>query len=183
MANIFNILESKPHNNNWTNIEVIIEKHPVSSTLMAWLTETSLLTNKLRKNVVDYRFEVLQEYFDKGKNNNSHKMFVREVAMLSNNRPYIFGQTKASEKTVREHPWVNTLGEKTLGEALKNIGKVVRSDFSYNCFNISNAELENIGIKKAKQPLVWARRSTFSLGDKSLSTVELFLPGIECLNN
>ena len=100
MANIFNILESEPHNNNWTNIEVIIEKYTVSSTLRAWLTETSLLTSKLRKNVVDYRFKVLQEYFDEGKNNNSNKIFVREVAMLSNNRPYIFGQTKASETPI-----------------------------------------------------------------------------------
>ena len=103
--------------------------------------------------------------------------------MLSNNRPYIFGQTKAPEKTLSEHPWINTLGEKTLGEALKNVGKVVRSDFSYNCFNVSNIELESIGVKGIKQPLIWARRSTFNLGDENLSTVELFLPGIECLSN
>ena len=183
MPNIFNNLESGPNRNNWTNIEVIVQKHTISSTLRSWLTETSLLTSKLRKNVVDYRFKVLQEYFDEGKNNSSNKIFVREVAMSSNNRPYIFGQTKAPEKTLSEHPWINTLGEKTLGEALKNVGKVVRSDFSYNCFNVSNIELESIGIKGIKQPLIWARRSTFNLGDENLSTVELFLPGIECLSN
>ena len=132
MPNIFNNLESGPNRNNWTNIEVIVQKHTISSPMRSWLTETSLLTSKLRKNVTDYRFEVLQEYFDEGKHNGSSKIFVREVAMLSNNRPYIFGQTKAPEKTLREHSWINTLGENTLGEALKNDGKDVRSDFSYN---------------------------------------------------
>ena len=52
-----------------------------------------------------------------------------------------------------------------------------------NCFYIEKAELENIGIQEIKQPLIWARRSTFSLGNNNLSTVELFLPGIECLSN
>jgi chorismate-pyruvate lyase len=183
MPNIFNLIKSGPNSNNWTNIEAIAEQHVVSSALKSWLTETSLLTNKLRNNIADYQFEVLQEYFDEDEKDNSKKIFVREIAMLSSNRPYILGQTKTPEKTLSEHPWINTLGENTLGEALKNIDEAVRSDFSYNCFYIENAELENIGILEIKQSLVWARRSTFSLGNNSLSTVELFLPGIECLSN
>ena len=61
MPNIFNLIKNVPNSNNWTNIEAISEQHVVSSALKSWLTETSLLTNKLRNSIDNYQFEVLQE--------------------------------------------------------------------------------------------------------------------------
>ena len=183
MPNIFQILKTRTANNNWASIEGISEKKQISQTLRSWLTETALLTDRLKDNVDDYRFEVLQEYFNDDEEDGDNGVFVREVAMLSTNKPYIYGQTKTSRKTIAEHPWINQLGKNTLGEALKHINEVLRSEFTYCCFSISSNELAHLESKKITDMVVWARRSCFTLGDSELLTTELFLPGIECLNN
>ena len=53
MPNIFQILETGTASNNWASIEGISEKKQISQTLRSWLTETALLTDRLKNNVDD----------------------------------------------------------------------------------------------------------------------------------
>ena len=182
---MFKILETKPKLSQWSNLKSAMNHFEISDGLASWLTEKNLLTSKLKKNVSNFRFQVLNEHIDSSVEDAHRAFFTREIIMFSGNRPYILGQTKATNLAIQEHPWISRLGENTLGEALRDIQEVTRSKFTYNCFDIKKTELKNMEVSTHhnNKPLIWARRSIFTLGESNLSTVELFLPGIEDLVN
>ena len=145
--------------------------HQPSSSLKNWLTETTLLTDKIRQRQCQHSIKVLNEYYGpvprllknlQAEQNN----FIREILLSIDKQACVLAQTIVPRKTWEQNDWIKTLGTQPLGEHLLKKPNVSRSEFEY-------AYLED-----SMSPF-WLRRSSFNIDKAILWVIELFLPAIE----
>ena len=171
----FEQIENLSPNLVWDNsLENITTKQP-SSNLKSWLTETNLLTNRIKESGHIYAVRVLKESLSstpmllKNKND-ADQNYVREVALSINNDACILAQTLVPNSTLKLHRWIQSLGEQPLGERLSTMPKVSRSVFEYAYLELSEVS-------------IWIRRSSFDIDNTLLWVAELFLPTLDNIND
>ncbi len=145
--------------------------HQPSLGLKHWLTETTLLTDKIRQLQHKHSIEVLNEYHGPVprllKNSQTEQNnFIREILLSIDKQACVLAQTIVPRKTWEQNDWIKTLGTQPLGEHLLKKPNVSRSEFEY-------AYLED-----SMSPF-WLRRSSFNIDKAILWVIELFLPAIE----
>jgi len=145
--------------------------HQPSSSLKNWLTETTLLTDKIRQRQHQHSIKVLNEYYGpvprllknlQAEQNN----FIREILLSIDKQACVLAQTIVPRKTWKQNDWIKTLGTQPLGEHLLKKPNVSRSGFEYSC------------LEHSRSPF-WLRRSSFNIDKAILWVIELFLPAIE----
>ena len=155
----------------WDNSLDSFETTRLSSNLKSWLTETNLLTNRIKESGHMYAVRVLKESQSstpmllKNKND-ADQNYVREVALSIDNDACILAQTLVPNTTLELNRWIQSLGEQPLGERLSTMPKVTRSAFEY-------AYLELCEVS------IWIRRSSFDIDNTLLWVAELFLPALD----
>ena len=97
--------------------------HQPSSSLKNWLTETTLLTAKIRQLQHQHSIKVLNEYHGpvprllknlQADQNN----FIREILLSVDKQACVLAQTIVPRKTLEQNGWIKTLGIQPLGEHL-----------------------------------------------------------------
>jgi len=167
----FEQIESLSPDLVWDNsLDSLATKH-LSSNLKSWLTETNLLTNRIKESGHMYAVRVLKESLSSApmllKNkNDADQNYVREVVLSIDNDACILAQTLVPNSTLELNRWIQSLGEQPLGERLSTMPKVTRSAFEYACLELSEVS-------------VWIRRSSFDIDNTLLWVAELFLPALD----
>ncbi len=98
----------------------------------------------------------------------------RDVLLKTGDVPLVAASTLMPSSVLDAHPWLARLGEKPLGEVLKNRGHYRRSLFE---FMRIDADLIFQSAPPATQ-FVWSRRSRFAFESGALLVTEVFLPGV-----
>ena len=159
----------------WDNSLDSFETTRLSSNLKSWLTETNLLTNRIKESGHMYAVRVLKESQSstpmllKNKND-ADQNYVREVVLSIDNDACILAQTLVPNSTLELNRWIQSLGEQPLGERLSTMPKVTRSAFEYACLELFEVS-------------VWIRRSSFDIDNTLLWVAELFLPALDKIND
>ena len=167
----FEQIENLSPNLVWDNSLENITTKQLSSNLKSWLTETNLLTNRIKESGHIYAVRVLKESLSstpmllKNKND-ADQNYVREVVLSIDNDACILAQTLVPNSTLELNRWIQSLGEQPLGERLSTMPKVTRSAFEYACLELSEVS-------------VWIRRSSFDVDNTLLWVAELFLPALD----
>jgi len=143
--------------------------------LRSWLTDTDLLTSRMRRLCADkFRLQVLED--DATQTSDT----LRRVMLCCGDLPCIYAETFLPAKTRAAHPWLRELGSESLGEALQSRSDVSRGSFEYAL--LGPAQLP-VNAKVSDESALWARRSVFTVRHEPLTVTEIFLPGlIECEN-
>lgn len=143
--------------------------------LRSWLTDTGLLTPRMRRLCADeFRLQVLEDDATQATDT------LRRVMLCCGDLPCIYAETFLPAKTRAAHPWLCELGSESLGEALQSRSDVSRGRFEYA---LLPSEQLPVTAKAGDESVLWARRSVFTVGHESLTVTEIFLPGlIECEN-
>tara|TARA_B100001250_G_scaffold65070_1_gene51507 strand:+ start:140 stop:667 length:528 start_codon:yes stop_codon:yes gene_type:complete len=168
---LFEQIESLSPDLVWDNSIENIAAKKLSSNLKSWLTETNLLTNRIKESGHMYAVRVLKESLSstpmllKNKND-ADQNYVREVALSIDNDVSILAQTLVPNSTLELNRWIQSLGEQPLGERLSTMSKVSRSPFEYAYLELSEVQ-------------VWIRRSSFDIDNTLLWVAELFLPTLD----
>ena len=167
----FEQIESLSPDLVWDNSLENITAKPLSLNLKSWLTETNLLTNRIKESGHVYAVRVLKESLSSApmllKNkNDADQNYVREVVLSIDNDACILAQTLVPNSTLELNRWIQSLGEQPLGERLSTMPKVTRSAFEYACLELSEVS-------------VWIRRSSFDIDNTLLWVAELFLPALD----
>lgn len=97
----------------------------------------------------------------------------RDVLLKAGDIPVVAASTFMPSSVLEVHPWLAKLGDKPLGEALKNHGHFWREPFE---FIRIDADLIFRPAPDAA-PFVWARRFRFKLDVDALLVTEIFFPG------
>ena len=92
----------------------------------------------------------------------------RDTWIHTGNQTCIYASTLMPTFVIQAHPWLTTLGGRSLGEALYDRTTVSRSTFEF--LNIDTGE--DFGFK---QP-TWARRYAFVVPEGPLTVMEIFSP-------
>jgi len=148
-----------------------LEGHQPSSSLINWLKETQLLTDRICQLQHKHSIEVLNEYhgpvpeFLKTLQTEQNN-FIREILLSIDKQACVLAQTIVPRKTLEQNSWIKTLGTQPLGEHLLKKPNVSRSGFEYSC------------LEHSRSPF-WLRRSSFNIDKAILWVIELFLPAIE----
>ena len=167
----FEQIESLSPDLVWDNSLENITAKPLSPNLKSWLTETNLLTNRIKESGHKYAVQVLKESLSsppmllKNKND-ADQNYIREVVLSVDNDACILAQTLVPNSTLELNRWIQSLGEQPLGERLSTMPKVTRSAFEYACLELSEVS-------------VWIRRSSFDIDNTLLWVAELFLPALD----
>lgn len=145
-----------------------------NATLRGWLLTPGLLTERIRAAAgAGYRMTLLASRDDGATG------LVREIEMGRGDVPWMFAQTRAPRATLDAHPWLATLGTRTLGEALQSHGRVTRSEFDFaKLYDDSPVVARALGRAPGTPPPLWVRRSIFRIDGLPLVLQEVFLPQI-----
>jgi len=148
--------------------------------LHSWLTDTGLLTARLRQQCSDgFRLEVIEDSFAWQPDSNAEKL--RRIVLWCGDHACIYAETLLPETTIAEHPWLKELGDEPLGEALQRRLDVSRGKFEFALLTPNQLPID---LPAPKDIALWTRRSEFFIGSTSLTVTEIFLPGIiECLTH
>jgi len=139
----------------------------------SWLLTPGLLTQRIREAAGDgFAMHCLREL----QLGDEH---IREIDMCCRDRVWMFAHTRVPAATLRAHPWLGKIGERTLGEALAGRKNFRRGDFRYARLQ-ADAWLVTRALRHASlspQPL-WVRHSTFVVDQSPFDLYETFFPGI-----
>ncbi len=118
----------------------------------------------------------------------SNDVFVREVLIRSDDKMWVFARTVIPRVTLKgELHQLTQLENRPLGSVLFNIPGILRSKFNFADIQPNMQWYKSISQQLAQHRVtlvehrLWARRSIFSLQEKSLLLTEVFLPDIETL--
>lgn len=139
----------------------------------SWLLTPGLLTQRLREAAgAGFAMHCLHE----GLLGEEH---VREIDMGSDGVVWMFAHTRVPAETLRAHPWLGTIGTRTLGEALAGRDDLSREDFRFAQLYpdtwLAARALRHAGL--SPEPL-WIRHSGFRIGGLPFDLYEVFLPSI-----
>jgi chorismate-pyruvate lyase len=90
---------------------------------------------------------------------------LREIEFRCNESRWIFAQSVFPQETTRRHPWLLDLGHQTLGEALGEVGQVLREPFEY--LELRAGGLPSLLLRSEASLLeadsAWARRTVYQM--------------------
>ena len=140
--------------------------------LRSWLTTPGLLTERVRVAVgPQFRLRVVEEV-------PAGDEFVRCIELGRAGEPWIYAETTVPATTLAHHPWLATIGQRSLGEVLAEFpGAVTRSDLEFAWLDGDSPLVARALAQAAvaSRPL-WARRSTIRAGAHPFVVREVFLP-------
>lgn len=173
-----------PHEPRWT--ARLDECRPAASpAVAAWLSETGLLTERLRAccdgqpglsvialaeaPIADSDAAVLQAA--------GLTAFVREIELTCDGRPWVFAQTLIPRATLDRHRWLSSLGRAALGERLAAVQGLKRGPLEFSRL-VAGDGLYRRALRERPDPppALWARRSWFEIAGDRLMVQEVFLP-------
>ena len=146
--------------------------------VLSWPTEPGLLTARLRRLCgAAFRLQLVNETHQRAHATDLY----RQVALCCGDVPCIFAESRIPLATANAHFWLRDLGKEPLGEKLQKRGDVTRGGFVYA--SLDPARLPEWIRPYAESEPLYARRSSFYIGDEELSVTEMFLPGIVNCSN
>lgn len=98
----------------------------------------------------------------------------RDVLLKAGDVPVVTASTLMPSGVLDVHPWLANLGDKPLGEGLKNHGHFWREPFEF--MRIEAGLIFHPAPPAA--PYLWARRFRFALDGGALLVTEIFFPGV-----
>jgi chorismate--pyruvate lyase len=105
-------------------------------------------------------------------------VWVREVYLTCNGRPWVFARTLVPRRTLSgAQRRLARLRSRPLGSLLFSGGKVSRLSLEVACLHPHDPLFRAARLNRAPTQL-WARRSLFSLAGKPILVIEVFLPEI-----
>lgn len=158
----------------------------------AWLEHAGSFMQRLEQyQVNDAHIQVLQQkWFTPSAEEkrllglkDSSEVLVREVLILSHDRQWMFARTVIPRDTLTgEEQKLAHLENRPLGSILFKDPTMKRSAFDFACIHPGEKWHAQISsLVQSALPALWARRSIFSLHEKSLLLTEVFLPDIATL--
>ena len=140
--------------------------------LRSWLTTPGLLTERVRAAVgPQFRLRVLEEGL-------TGDDFVRRIELGRAGEPWIYAETSVPATTLAQHPWLATIGERSLGEVLAEFrGPVTRSELEFAWLDGDSPLVARaVALAAVAARPLWARRSTIRAGAHPFVVREVFLP-------
>ena len=151
----------------------------VPSGLRRWLNSGGMLTRRMKKSCgPGFRFRLLGQ-----RPAEQHELvgggLCREIALNCGPLRTLFARSLIPTVTLAAHPWLESLGDRPLGETLAEKENMKRSGFSFTIIQQGQSLYTAALPDGAKAPQVlYARRSEFRLDDLPLWVCEVFLPAI-----
>ena len=152
---------------------------------VAWLTESGLLTERLRTccdgrpglTVVSEREVPLAAAESALLQAPGNAAFVREIELTCDGRPWVFAQSLIPLATLARHGWLSTLGDAALGERLAAVPGLKRGPLEFARLTPGVALFHRALRGTVDPPAeLWARRSWFAIDGARLLVQEVFLP-------
>ena len=159
--------------------------------LIQWLMHPGSFMQRLKDHqIMDASIQVLQEDWQLPEDEESMQLaippqtpaWIREVLIQSDKQIWMFARTVIPRETVDNEEELQHLKTRALGSVLFNNPNRQRSQFEY--FSITTHSLWHKKIAHYLFEIpgeLWARRSLFTLNNKSLLLMEVFFPEIELL--
>jgi chorismate lyase len=151
----------------------------------AWLCEPGLLTDRLRAccagepglTVVSEAQAPLAAEDAAVLKIAGGPVFVREIELTCDGRPWVFAQTLIPQATLARQRWLATLGRAALGERLAAVPGLERGPLEFARL-VAGDRLYRSALRGRHDPpgALWARRSWFAIGGDRLLVQEVFLP-------
>jgi chorismate lyase len=150
-----------------------------------WLTETGLLTERVRGRcpdafglrIVEERRDVLEPADARVLGAADRACFVREIELTCGGSAVVFAQTLVPAATLAAEPWLAELGTEALGPRLARTGHARREPFEFARLDPPHALYRRAWRGFGQRPgALWARRARYRLGLQSLVVQEVFLP-------
>lgn len=141
--------------------------------LRSWLLTPGLLTQRFRDTCgPTFRVRRLPE-------RTIGAQLWREVEMCQGDRAWVFARTRFPLATLAAEPWLATIGDTPLGEAVAAHGGVTRSEFEYSELG-AHHDVVACALRQAALPpqSLWTRRSEFRVHAHSFHLQEVFLPHV-----
>jgi chorismate--pyruvate lyase len=155
-----------------------------------WLTDAGSMTKKLKAHSVDFSVRHVSQTMGACSREESHalgaglrtRVMQREVILLCDNQPVIYGHTSVvSDAMRRDWPFMATLGNVPLGEKLFTDTRIIRQPLQYARLHGSHPLMQRaanaLGLGQMTSAL-YARRSIFCRKDGAMLVTEIFLPAI-----
>lgn len=140
--------------------------------LRSWLLTPGLLTERIRTAAGEaFRMSLIREGVVQGE-------YVREITMSRADEAWLFAHTRIPTRTATAHPWLVTIGQSTLGEALSTRPDLTRAAPRYTQLEqawVVQRALQECGLKTGN---LWIRHSAFKLGQLPFDLYEVFMPAI-----
>jgi chorismate-pyruvate lyase len=155
----------------WLAAQALKERE-ADAGLRSWLTTPGLLTERVRAAVGEqFRVHVVEECMSGGD-------FLRRIELGRDDEPWIYAETNVPSATLARHPWLATIGSRSLGEVLATFaGSLRRSEFAFALLDDGApivARARALAMVSAR--VLWVRRSTLCLDDAPFVVQEVFLP-------
>lgn len=165
--------DSKP----WLDESALQALHPEEDVL-DWLTFEGLLTPRLRLHcAVPVSLEVLRE--EPIARQGEDTDLLREVALSAGGERLVYALSWFPAEVISRNPWLKTLAQKPLGDALCSLPNVSRSNFEFQHILAGEPRYQRaVETLDEPPPGLWARRSRFNLEGGSVLVEEVFLPGV-----
>lgn len=146
--------------------------------VLDWLTFEGLLTPRLRSHsAVPVTLEVLRE--EPVARDGKDTDLLREVALSAGGQRLVYALSWFPAEVISRNPWLKTLAQKPLGDALCSLPNVSRSNFEFQHILAGEPRYERaVEASDMRPPGLWARRSRFHLEGGSVLVEEVFLPGV-----
>lgn len=151
----------------------------------AWLSESGLLTERLRAccdgkpglSVISEAEAPLAAHDAEVLKVSGNAVFVREIELTCDGRPWVFAQTLIPQATLARQRWLSSLGRAALGERLAAVPGLERGPLEFTRL-IAGDRLYHRALRERSgpPPSLWARRSWFAIAGDRLLVQEVFLP-------
>lgn len=162
--------------------------------LRPWLTDPASLTSRIRARCTRFSVRVVEQCLGAAQLDEAdllglrpgERVWVREVLLLADDRPVVFGRSLLPLRNVRG-AWnlFHGMGARPLGAALFADPAISRSPLACKCFDARDARYHQARSALALHDpavsvpcAVWARRSLFRRHGRALLVSEFFLPDI-----
>lgn len=166
----------------------------VPPSLRPWLIDPASLTSRIRARCTRFSVRVLEQRLGAARLDEAaflglrpgERVWVREVLLLADDRPVVFGRSLLPRRNVRS-AWnlFHGMGARPLGAALFADPAISRSPLSCRRFDARDARYHRarsaLALHAASAFLprdMWARRSLFRRHGRALLVSEFFLPDI-----
>jgi chorismate--pyruvate lyase len=157
----------------------------VPAALVPWLEEPGLLTARVRSACgAATRLRLLRleparmdPAIARRLSVEDHACLLREIEFTCGARRWIFAQSVFPQSTVRQHPWLRDISDKSLGEALSVVEDVRREQLEYLELHDGHPLAQSAGAAAPAGP-IWARRAVYRLGGWPILVQEVFLPAL-----
>jgi chorismate lyase len=106
----------------------------------------------------------------------AERCLVREVLLVTQGVPWVYAQSLIPEYTLSGHPWLATLGSRSLGSTLAGIPLLTRGVLEFARLPSAHPLAISAAASTGHRDVdLWARRSWFAIDDRRLLVQEVFL--------